>query len=132
VVLSAAIGGCNLWRRLTGAGTYVDAVLGAATLASAGVMAAQYAMWELLGEGSPYAVKKHLFIIVTLGAMNAARLVAGYWEPSFERTSWRIGAPIAAMLATTWILWSLGVPVEPTLEALRYANHIWLASDYLH
>jgi hypothetical protein len=124
VVLSAAIGGYNLWRRLMGGGAYVDAILGAATLASAGVIAVQYAMWRVLGEGSPYAVKKHVFIIVTLGAMNAARLVVGYWRPSFERAGWRIGAPVAAMLATTSILWGLGVPVEPALEALRYANHM--------
>jgi hypothetical protein len=123
VGLVMALGAFNLYRRLVGAGSYVDTVLGSAALASSSLLIAQYAMLAFVGAGTPYAVKKHLFIVVTLGAMNSARLIAGYIKPSFDKRPSQFVPSIAAAFATAWILWGVGKSAWPTLEALRYANY---------
>jgi hypothetical protein len=124
LAIAGGLGAFNLYRRLRGAGSYVDAVLGSAVLASAGLMTIQYAALHMFGAGTPYAVKKHMFIIVTLGGMNAARLIIETVGRSFDRVTWQYAVPVAAAFATAWTLWGIGKPVGPTLQALRYADEL--------
>jgi len=83
-VLCAAIGAFNLWKRLTGSAAYVDAVLGSAVIAAACLAILQFALLKLHGDGSAYAVKKHMFIVVTLGIVNAVRVITGYFPEQKE------------------------------------------------
>jgi hypothetical protein len=100
----------------------VNRVLGAAGVAAGGLMAFQFfALW-ILGSGSPYAVKKHGFILIMLGAMNLARLVA-YRFPKEVIGSW---APYAAVLlafcATASVGQAPGEDVTTIIAAQRFAK----------
>jgi hypothetical protein len=121
-VACAALGALNLRRHWSGKAEYVDAVLGSAVIAALGLVILQYASLKLSGDGSLYAVKKHMFIVLTLGAMNAVRMIASCM-PSTDKTL-RAGfvAPIFAGIASLFVLKGLIVPVAPILSALSYAN----------
>jgi hypothetical protein len=115
-----AAGLANVWRsRNNGAG--FDAVVGSAALSSAGILGLQYFAMKIAGEGSAYAVKKHMFVVVTLGAINLARLIAGLLPLGTRR--WSYGAPLLAALATIWIFVGRGTPARPMLDALAYGGH---------
>jgi hypothetical protein len=123
-LVCAVIGIVNLSRRYLGRAEFVDAVLGSAVVASASLVFLQSAALGILGEGSNYAVKKHMFLVVTLGAMNAVRAVSGYSGTPRRRipVGWRV-APVFAGLATIVVSWGFATPVAPILEALAYANN---------
>jgi hypothetical protein len=98
-VLCAAIGAFSLWRRLAASAAYVDAVLGSAVIAAACLAILQFALLKLHGDGSAYAVKKHMFIVVTLGIMNAVRAITGYFPESKRKLPSGIAAPLLAGFA---------------------------------
>ncbi len=123
-LICAATGAVNLWRRFSGRAQFVDAVLGSAAVASASLAFLQFAALHMLDQGSNYAVKKHMFLVVTLGAMNAVRVIPGYPAMSKRRLSigWFV-APIMAAVATIVVLRGFVTPVAPIVEALAYAEH---------
>jgi hypothetical protein len=121
--ICAAIGSVNLLRHYLGRAQFVDAVLGSAVVASASLVFLQFAALNVFGEGSNYAVKKHMFLVVTLGAMNAVRVIGGYSGISSRRIPGWLVAPVLAALATIVVLRGFVSPVAPILEALAYANH---------
>jgi len=122
-ILCAAIGAFNLWKRLAGSATYVDAVLGSAVIAAACLAILQFALLKLHGDGSPYAVKKHMFLVVTLGIVNAVRAITGYFPESKKKLPPGIVAPLLAGFASFFVLKGFNTPVAPILTAMAYANH---------
>lgn len=118
--LCGLVGLFNLRRRAD----YVDAVLGCAVIASAGLVLLQFAAWKFHGDGSPYAVKKHMFLVVTLGMINLVRLVAGYWPTINARWSAHLLAPIAAGVMSFLVLRVFNWPVAPIVNAMAHAQHI--------
>ena len=122
-VLCGLVGAFNLRRRAD----YIDAVLGCAVIASMGLVLLQFAAWKFHGDGSPYAVKKHMFLVVTLGMMNFVRAVVGYWPAINARWNPRLLAPIAAGAMSFFVLRVFNWPVAPIVNAMAYAQH---AADY--
>jgi hypothetical protein len=121
-MVCAGIGIVNLWRHFSGRAEYVDAVLGSAVAAATLLAIAQFVALQMLGEGSDYAVKKHMFIIVTLGAINAVRILGSLTKPSARReVIGKYAAPILAATATIVILKPFKTPVAPILEAQVFA-----------
>jgi hypothetical protein len=118
----SAVGLLNLWRWLTKRADFTDAVLGCAVTAASGLALLQFAAWKLGHDGSLYAVKKHMFLIVTLGAMNGARLIARRIHIGQDLLSARVLSSVAAGLASLVILHSFTTPVRPIVEAINYAN----------
>lgn len=124
----------NVWQYLNRRAAFVDAVLGSAIIAAVGLAALQFAMLRLFGEGSLYAVKKHFFIIVTVGAINLVRLAAHI--PYLEKRIVRgvpLVIPVAAGIMTFVILNNFNTPAKPFLDALDYANRVrqQLGSDFV-
>lgn len=118
----AAFGAWNLQRYWNGKGEYVDAVVGTAVVAAFGLVILQFALLKLHGDGSAYAIKKHMFIVFTLGILNAVRVIASYL-PTGKVLRPGLVAPIFAGIASLFVLKGLNTPVAPILEALAYANH---------
>lgn len=123
VLLCAAAGALNLWMHFRGKGAAVDGVLGCASLATAILALLQYAVLNLEHAGSEYAVKKHMFIVLTLGALNVVRLLT----QRFDGVRWPIGwivAPLMAAYASTVVLAGFITPVLPVIQAINYANNV--------
>jgi hypothetical protein len=117
------MGAVNQWRYFRSNGTRVDGVVGSAMLSACGIIILQYLALLIANEGSAYAVKKHLFLIVTLGLMNFVRLLAGAAWLLQARVNWNYSAPIVATIATTLIFGGGGVEMRPLLDALAFANN---------
>ena len=126
-LLCGALGVWNLYRRWRGRAEYVDAVLGAAVVAAVCLASMQFAALRLHGDGSAYAVKKHMFIIVTLGLMNAVLAVSSLFPFGNWRLKSGLVAPILAGFASCFALQGFNTPVAPIVRALAYADH---AVDY--
>jgi hypothetical protein len=124
-LVCGAIGILAMGRHFNGRTQYLDAVLGSAGLASACLMILQFIVLHMANEGSDYAVKKHMFIIVTLAAINVARLVAS--RLTFLHSKWSIGwivHPLMAGLISALALQEFNVPSSPIVHELKYANHV--------
>jgi hypothetical protein len=118
-MLCAIPGVCNLYRRWKGRAEHVDAVLGSAVIAGACLVFIQLAALRFLHDGSAYAVKKHMFIVFTLGVLNMVRaLPAGKLKVNA-----RLATPILAGFASIIILQGFDTPVEPIVRALAYADN---------
>ncbi|WP_438394133.1 hypothetical protein [Caballeronia sp. DA-9] len=112
-----------LWRNFSGRSlSEVDAVLGCAGLATAILAVVQYIVLHVMHAGSDYAVKKHMFVVVTLAMINGVRFVGDRW-PRPWRYGW-LAAPVLAGFAAFHILEPFSVPVVPVLRAIEYANHV--------
>lgn len=122
-LLCGVVGVFNLRRYQRGRAEYVDVVLGSAVVAAVGLTVLQFALLKLHGDGSAYAVKKHMFIVITLGAMNSVRAVAAYLPANKRRLSPGLVAPILAGFASFFVLKGFNTPVAPIVSALAYANH---------
>lgn len=125
VAISFALGCFGAWRFLTGRGSRVDAVLGCAAVASSAIVLLQYLALTVFHEGSPYAVKKHMFVVVTLAAINAVRassIVLPLPPVAGDRLGRRMAIGVAAF-CTAFIFRTPGIPTRPIVEALRYADH---------
>jgi hypothetical protein len=101
---------------------HVNRVLGSAGVAAGGLVAFQFFALYALGSGSPYAVKKHGFILVMLGAMNLARLI-GHSFPK-EVTGHRVPYAVAllAFCATASVGQAPGKDVTTLITAQRFAK----------
>ena len=123
-LICAAIGAWNLRRYWCGKAEYVDAILGSAVVAAVGLTVLQFALLKLHGDGSAYAVKKHMFIVLTLGMMNTVRVVASYFPISKKTLTPGVVAPILAGFASIFVLKGYDTPVAPIVNALANANHV--------
>jgi hypothetical protein len=121
--LCAASGVINLLRRLAGRGLYVDTVLGCAVIAATLLAALQFMILKLHNDGSAYAVKKHMFIVCTLGVMNTVRLIAACLPASKYKLAPGWVAPLVAGFASFFVLRGFTTPVAPIVKAMAYANH---------
>jgi hypothetical protein len=116
-VICGAIGAANLIRNRS----RIDMALGCAAMASLGVMLLQFAALKLHGDGSVYAVKKHVFIVFTLGVMNGVRIVASFFgERAQALRPWL--SPIAAGIMTLFAMHNFDKPVMPLLHAIEFAD----------
>lgn len=99
----------------------MDLTLACAGIASFGVLLLQYIVLKLHGDGSVYAVKKHVFIVFTLGVMNGARLVASFFRERAEAVRpWL--PPVVAGVLTLVAMHNFNKPVMPLLDAMRFAD----------
>ncbi|SIT50134.1 membrane hypothetical protein [Paraburkholderia piptadeniae] len=121
-ILCGAIGVLNLVLRLRNRGTYVDSVLGCAVVAATALAVVQFAALKFHGDGSAYAIKKHMFLIVTLGIMNAVRIVT---LPIRMKPVEDIAGAATMACATAIacvVLHGFTEPVRPLVRVLSYAN----------
>lgn len=126
-IACAAVGVLNLWRHWRGRGTWVDVVLSTALLGGVFLALIQFALLAIHGDGSEYAVKKHMFIVLTLATMNAIRLVSAYLPGVFVNSRPFVAslmAPLAAGTMSFFALSSFNVPAAPIVTAMSYANHV--------
>ncbi|MFA9439810.1 hypothetical protein ACDA63_09250 [Uliginosibacterium sp. sgz301328] len=118
-VLCGAVGAVNVYRRRS----RIDVVLGCAVLAATSLVVLQFLALRLFGDGSMYAVKKHMFIVFTLGVMNVARIVASKLE--FERIenlrAWV--APVAAGFMALVPLRDFKEPILPVVQAMKFSDN---------
>lgn len=117
---------CNAWRYSFRGAQSADLVLCAAGIASCLLAIMQFTLWKLHGDGSLYAVKKHMFIVVTIGLMNVSTLVAALVNSNI-RIRWprpTVVVPIIAAFLSTFVLHGFSEPIGPTEHALRSATHI--------
>lgn len=126
VAVCAAICGSNCWQWCLRKMSRVDAVLGAAGIAACALALLQFLAWKLHGDGSPYAVKKHMFLVLTLGLLNSVRLIAAIrgGVGSRERSFALVCAPLAAAYMSTFALQGFTEPIAPTVRALAYARTV--------
>lgn len=122
-LICGAIGAWNLRRYWIGKGEYADVILGSAVVAAVGLVILQFALLKLHGDGSDYAIKKHMFIVVTLGMMNAVRVVASNWSIK-KNLAPGLATPVLAGLASIFALQGYTTPVGPIVQALSYADHL--------
>jgi hypothetical protein len=102
-------------------GSTVDRVVGAAGVAAGLLVVLQYVALVGLHQGSPYAVKKHGFVLVTLGAINLARLIARA-APRWTRLAWQpYAAALVAFVATAAVCWRPGMDLAEIVAAQRSA-----------
>ena len=120
ILICGILGAANL--RGATASDRTDLVLGAAGVSSA-ILPALQEFALLLGVGSFYSVKKHMFLTFTLGVINLARLIARGRTSAANRNGlgWLL-APIFACIATVSIETRGRSPLAPLTEALDYAN----------
>lgn len=125
IVFCALIAAINLGRALKRRGSRVDAILGSALLAASALAIVQFALLKLHNDGSAYAVKKHMFLVETLGIVNSVRIIGGYL-PSLIRYKSGIDliSPLLAAGMSFVILRGFNVAVAPVVNALAYANHV--------
>lgn len=123
-VLCGAVGAYNLYRRYMGNAQNADTVLGCAAIAGLGLVLLQAAALTLYGDGSAYAVKKHMFLLVTLGLINFVRIVAGHWATTKNQDWAQLLGPIAAGIMSAFILRAFNWPVAPVINAMTYAEHV--------
>lgn len=122
VPICALLGIVSVFRWIRKTGTRIDAAVGAAVIAASFILLLQYLALELFGMGSPYAVKKHMFLITTLGAINLARLISDWrWPPRVP--VWPEASSVFAAFATVVILYKQGIWSGPLREALAYADY---------
>ncbi|MGX1186646.1 hypothetical protein AB7M29_004325 [Pseudomonas sp. F-14 TE3623] len=122
-LICAAVGAWNLRRYWVGKGEYADVILGSAVIAAVGLVVLQFAMLKLHGDGSDYAIKKHMFIVFTLGMMNAARLITSHYWGNKETLRAGLITPVLAGIASVFALQGYTTPVAPIVNALAYANN---------
>lgn len=122
-IICAAVGAWNLRRYWVGKGEYADVILGSAVVAAVGLVVLQFALLKLHGDGSDYAIKKHMFIVFTLGMMNAARLITSHYWGNKETLSAGLITPVLAGVASVFALQGYTTPVAPIVNALSYANN---------
>lgn len=120
-VACAMIGMLTLWRHFKGRSESADAVLGSAVLASFCLALLQYGVLRLSHAGSDYAVKKHMFIVLTLGSLNVTRLLAPHLRFLPAARLW-IAPPIVAGLMSAFLLKDFDRPISPVMRALNFAN----------
>lgn len=114
----------NMGRWLTGRARREDGVLAAALLAATSLTLLQWLALKIAGDGSAYAIKKHMFLVVTLGVVNSIRLLVAFLPTGVQSRSLpSIATPLIAGVLSAVPLQSFTTPVAPLLHALDYANY---------
>jgi hypothetical protein len=124
-LMCMAVSGANLVRHFIRRTAPVDAVLGCAGIAAAGLMLMQYIALEMAHAGSDYAIKKHMFIILTLAAISAARMIGALADTKWQR--WSLGwvvSPVLAGMISALVVHKFDTPVRPVEEVLSYARNM--------
>jgi len=102
-------------------GTIADRILGAAGMAATALLSIQIVALEIFGSGSVYAVKKHGFMVVTIGAANLCRLIARAL-PRVSTRSWQpLAAGLLAAFATSVVFHGDGLDVARIDAARKFA-----------
>lgn len=122
-LICGAIGAWNVRRYWVGKSEYIDLVIGGAVLAAVGLVLLQFALLKLHGDGSDYAIKKHMFIVLTLGMMNFVRLIASHLPVTRQTLNPGWIAPILAGLGSVFALQGYTTPVAPIVDAIAYGDH---------
>ena len=123
VVFTVLSAGTILWRSRKEQNPF-DLVLVAAMFSSVAMMTLQLLALAASGEGSPYAVKKHLFIVVPLVLVGIARAFASFMprERSIGQHS-PFSAIAIALFATWWIYPATPViPIRQVTTPLNFAE----------
>lgn len=124
LILVAVSGWSIIWSRRHER-TAFDVVLVAAAIAALALMTVQLLNLLVLGEGSPYAVKKHLFLVMTLALACSARALAGLLtaETAGRQTSPIVTIAMAAV--ATWLVYPKqpALPMRAVTVPLKYAQH---------
>jgi hypothetical protein len=114
----------NMGRWLTGRASREDGVLAAALLAATSLTLLQWLALKIAGDGSAYAIKKHMFLVVTLGVVNSIRLLVAFLPTGVQSRSLpSIATPLIAGVLSAVPLQSFTTPVATLLHALDYANY---------
>jgi hypothetical protein len=126
VAACAVICALNAWRYVFRNAEKSDLVLGAAGIAACLLAFFQFLAWELHGDGSPYAVKKHMFVVVTLGVMNGVRLATALIDRSIIRRQSLVdyATPLIAAYMSSFALQGFSIPIAPMVRALADAKEI--------
>ena len=85
----------------------------------------QFALWRFASDGSPYAVKKHMFFVVTLGILNVSRLLT--YRFAVPAAIYRVSAvctPVLSIIGVWAVFSTFTFPVAPILRAIDYANSV--------
>lgn len=98
----------------------IDVALGSAAVGGLLLVLLQFAAFKLQLGGSPYAVKKHMFLVLTFGIMNAIRLATRPW-PSRKWSG--VAAVLAAGVCAYRALTVFDFPVAPIVTAMSRAEH---------
>lgn len=124
--LCAIVCAANAWRYIFKNASKVDLVVSSAGLAACALAALQFLAFELHGDGSPYAIKKHMFIVVTVAMMNGVRLVGALISKWDMKKPWLVAcaAPLVAAYVSTWPLHDFTIPLAPTVRAFAQAREI--------
>jgi hypothetical protein len=124
----AVVAGCIwarvLWLKLGERQTIsaADLVVSAALLAAVGLMAAQYLAFTLLGSGSFYVIKKHLFIVLTLGILALSRSVEYMLPNKRLQLSLPVLSACGAAAICAIVLRGPGYSIYPIVRDLAYAE----------
>lgn len=121
-----AICTANAVRYVFRDGNMTDLVISAAGIAAYFLALTQFMAWTFLEDGSPYAIKKHMFIVVTVGMMNCVRLVGDVVDRSKGRGQMlaECATPLVAAYMASRVLCGFTEPLAPTIRALDYARQI--------
>lgn len=102
-------------------GTLGDRILGAAGMAATALLSIQIAALDIFGSGSTYAVKKHGFMVVTIGTANLCRLISRAL-PRLSNRSWQpFAAGILALFATSAVFYGDGLDIARIDAARKFA-----------
>jgi hypothetical protein len=119
----ALLGVINMSRYVRSKAGAIDAVIASAVIGAAMLTYLQFALLKLHGDGSAYAVKKHMFLVFTLGSMNFVRLAGSALHPA---RATRLQYPglgiVAAAVMSSFALKGFDTPVAPVVRALTYAD----------
>ncbi|UIJ71072.1 hypothetical protein [Aurantimonas sp. HBX-1] len=105
--------------------TAFDEILVAAAVAAVALMTVQLLSLLILGEGSPYAVKKHLFLVITLALACSARALSGLLTAETAGRQTNPLPTIAMAAVATWLVYPEQsiLPMRGVTVPLEYAQH---------
>lgn len=106
---------------------HVDRLMGSAGCAAVALIILQYISFTFLQYGSFYAVKKHIFLVVTFAVINLARLASRSFKSEYPVPY--VFQPLIAIgvsgMATAWVLSSANSwEIRPIIEVENYANTV--------
>lgn len=109
----------NFWRA---SASLADRILGSAGVAATALLSIQIVAFDFLGSGSTYAIKKHGFMVVTIGAANLCRLLSRAL-PRVSNRSWQpLAAGLLAAFTTTVVFHGNGLDIAQIDAARKFAG----------
>ena len=125
-VLCGLAGLANMWRARSRGAEFVDVVLGSAAVAGMLLTLMQFVVFKLHEGGSEYAIKKHMFLLLTFGVVNIVRVVTAHMRSAKYAD---LLTPIASLICCLPVLSTYDFPVSPVNFAMDRAEH--MADDEL-